>query len=167
VKCHNFAFGSAESTALITARGTATGNRIVADAGDVPVETIAVRTGDKVLAELNIPKISFMKIDTEGFDLETLKGFENALRNQSVDIFQVEVGMGPQNSLHVPFAAISDFAIKAGYWPFKLYNQAHEMKGKPIARRADAIFISDTVASQNQRTKHKPFLKRILPGFLR
>ncbi|WP_416799333.1 FkbM family methyltransferase [Ciceribacter azotifigens] len=170
ITCHHFALGSSTTSALITARGTATGNRIVSDLGeaaDVPVETVTVRDGDSVLAELGIDRVSFMKIDTEGFDLETLKGFEKALGEQRIDVFQVEVGMGPQNNKHVPLHAIQDFAGGHGYWLFRLYNQAWEKNGKPVARRADAVFISDKVATQNIRAKRQSLLKRIAPMFKR
>ena len=167
VKCHDYALGSVEGSVTITARGTATGNRIVTEAGDMPVENVIVRAGDNVLAELGVTKVSFMKIDTEGFDLETLKGFEKSLSYQNVDVFQVEVGMGPQNTKHIPLSVVNEFAVRSGYWLFKLYNQVQEKKGKPVARRADAVFISDAIASQNQRAKHKPLLKSLVPGFLR
>jgi FkbM family methyltransferase len=48
IHCHQFALGSEPSEALITARGTATGNRIVSQAPkNTPVERIAVRAGDE------------------------------------------------------------------------------------------------------------------------
>ncbi len=170
ITCHHFALGSSTTSALITARGTATGNRIVSESGgtpDVPVETVAIRDGDSVLAELGIDRVSFMKIDTEGYDLETLKGFEQALAEQRVDVFQVEVGMGLQNNKHIPLHTIQDFMAARGYWLFRLYNQAWEKNGKPVARRADAVFISDRIATQNMRAKRQSLLKRLYPIFKR
>lgn len=163
VLCHHFALGASSGSALITARGTATGNRIVDKVGDTPVETVTIRDGDSVLQELGIDRVSFMKVDTEGYDLETLRGFEKSLAEQRIDIFQVEVGMGPQNNKHVPLQVIHDFATRHGYWLFKLYNQTLEKNGKPIARRADAVFLSDRVAIQNAKPKRQPLLKRIAP----
>lgn len=165
VVCHHFALGASTASALITARGTATGNRIVAEVGEAPVETVTIRDGDSVLTELGIDRVSFMKIDTEGYDLETLKGFEKSLTDQRIDIFQVEVGMGPQNNKHIPLHVIHDFATAHGYWLLKLYNQTQEKNGKPIARRADAVFISDHVATQNAKPKRQRLLKRIAPLF--
>lgn len=50
-----------------------------------------VNAGVDVMNELNIGKIDFMKIDTEGMDLRVIKGFESRLND--IDIIQFEYGI--------------------------------------------------------------------------
>jgi FkbM family methyltransferase len=167
VHCHDFALGAESGEGLITARGTATGNRIVAQAPPrVPVETVRIRTGDEFSAMAGVERIEFLKIDTEGYDLDALRGFSAMLSNQRIDVFQAEVSMGPQNTKHVDFSTLRDFATSLGYWPFKIYNQAQEFDGRPIARRADAVFVSTICMEANKRPSiRKTLLMRITAGF--
>jgi len=50
-------------------------------------------TGDEFMRKNGIEAIDFLKIDTEGFDLQVLKGFENHLRTGSVKVIQFEYGL--------------------------------------------------------------------------
>ena len=175
IKCHNFAMGALPGQAQITAIGTETGNEIVSSAPDgVPVETIAVLTGDDFVKSAGIDRVSFLKIDTEGFDLKVLQGFAHMLAQQKIDIFQVEVGMGRQNTKHVALQSIQQFAEANNYWLFKLYDQAHELDGRPLLRRADAVFISaacmnaNIMPDQRPRVKrHPPLMKKWISALLR
>jgi len=51
---------------------------------------VSLKRGDQILAHEKIQDIYFMKIDTEGHDLEVLKGFEDALNQKRVHIIQFE-----------------------------------------------------------------------------
>lgn len=52
--------------------------------------TLNIKKGKDYMAEKNITAIDFLKIDTEGYELGVLKGFEEQLRN--VKIVQFEYG---------------------------------------------------------------------------
>ncbi|MGD9501734.1 MAG: FkbM family methyltransferase [Methyloceanibacter sp.] len=153
VHCHNLALGATAGEAIITVRGTNSGNRIVQEKPDgVPVETITTASGDEFAQSVGLERVSFVKIDTEGFDQDVLRGFSRMLAEQRIDAFQVEVSMGPQNTKHVALESIRDYVSPLGYWLFKLYDQAHERK-RPIARRADAVFISTDCIRRRKRRR--------------
>ena len=56
---------------------------------DKPVE-IELRTGDDVCAEYGIAHIRFLKVDTEGHDLKTIRGFRGMLDRGAIDVIQFE-----------------------------------------------------------------------------
>ena len=79
VRLHRLALGAAEGRALITDREKDTGNQIVEDAGGQPTREIEMTTGDAFCAAAGIAEIDFLKIDTEGHDLDVLRGFARML----------------------------------------------------------------------------------------
>lgn len=144
VTAHNWALGSAEGTARMAMAGFSTDNTIRA-ADEAPAETdvdVTLRRGDKVLEELGIERVSFLKIDTEGHDLEVLAGFGDAL--SKVDFVQVEAGMNAYNTTHRPFQEFVDFMIPRDFLLFFIGDQRLEFKlgGRPVLRRANPVFIA-------------------------
>jgi FkbM family methyltransferase len=154
VRCHQVALGSKDETALITADARSTGNRIIAGraATSHAVESVTVRTGDGFCRDYGIEKISFLKIDTEGHDLQVIAGFAEMLRRQQADLIQVEAGMNHLNRRHVPLAEIMAFLAPLGYVLFGLYDQVHERKGRPFLRRTNAVFVALRTVDENTTT---------------
>jgi FkbM family methyltransferase len=145
ITAHRLALGAAAGSAWMTARRTSTANRIL------PRETgegvsVPVEAGAAFCAREGIEAISFLKIDTEGHDLDVLKGFGALLAR--CDLVQVEAGMNPHNRLHVPFRALEDHLRDAGFRLFRFYDQAleHRDGGKPLLLRANPVFIHPTLA---------------------
>jgi FkbM family methyltransferase len=155
VKCFNLALGDKEASATIQAQGTNTMNRIVEGpiSPKIPVEQIQVSTGDRFCEAAQIDRIDFLKIDTEGFDLRVCRGFVLMLVGQRIGLLQVEAGMHPGNSVHVPFESFKNFLQPLGYSIFKLYDQVLESRA-PRLRRANVVFISDELVDQNTRLKN-------------
>lgn len=111
---------------------------------DLVTETIQIRTLDDFCSEHSISKIDYLKIDTEGYDLEVLKGSRNFIQNQSVAFIEVEVSMNPENTFHVDFVDIKQFMESFGYRLFGIYDQMYEWQtGTPILRRTNPVFVSE------------------------
>lgn len=69
------------------------GGSIIArpDAGDdVTVLDVEVRGGDDYLAGVDLDRVRFVKVDTEGNDLNVLRGFAEALQAGRIDALQFE-----------------------------------------------------------------------------
>ena len=141
VSCHQIALGRDRSEALVSAKGTSSGNRIVTDTKG-RTESVAVHRGEDFCAEHQITRIGYLKVDTEGRDLDVLIGFAGMLRDQLIDLVQVEVGMNETNSLHVPFERVVGFMRPLGYDLFSLYGPAFERDGRPLMRRCNPVFIA-------------------------
>lgn len=152
VKVFPFAFGVADGKALMKVKGVSTGNRIVAGdrPGTVPVE---IKRGDDFCKTTGINTINFLKVDTEGHDLDVLVGFRKMIADQRIDMIQVEAGMNCRNLLHVPFERFKGFLEPLGYFIFRIVEQAAEMHGRPNLRRCNLVFISDTLIENNIRAK--------------
>lgn len=86
-------------------------------------EQIEIRTVDDLMEELGIPFIHFLKIDTEGYELEVLKGAERAIRESRIGIIQLEVSLEPEFARHTPFYAVRDLLAGTDYFLFGFFNQ--------------------------------------------
>lgn len=90
----------------------------------------------------DIDHIDFMKIDTEGHDLEVLKGGEAMLRDKRISAIQVEAGMNPDNDRHIPLEVFKSFLEPRGYYLFGVYDQVDEFfTGEPYLRRCNPVFV--------------------------
>lgn len=111
------------------------------DKEDVNIEKL-----DDFCQAKNIDYINFLKVDTEGNDLEVLKGANNMLNNYQIDIVEIESGMNPNNKLHVPFEKIKKHLESKKYFLFGIYEQVGEVLTKePHLRRVNSVFISEAV----------------------
>ena len=110
---------------------------------DLPTEEVEVITLDEFCRTQAIAAVQFLKIDTEGGDLDVLKGGEGLLSGQKIDLIEVEAGMNPGNRRHVPFQSFKDYFDARGYLLFGLYDQVPEWTtGEPQLRRTNPVFIS-------------------------
>ncbi|MDP3350561.1 MAG: FkbM family methyltransferase [Hydrogenophaga sp.] len=149
VTCHRFALGASVGTERIQIHSKSTMNSIV-DARSLSVanqcEVIHVDMVDNFCNSLKIERIDVLKIDTEGFDLEVLKGAAGMLKSQSVDLIQCEAGMNLFNERHVPFTDVANFLQNFGYSLFGIYEQQLEWSGPQRLRFANPVFISEKMA---------------------
>ncbi|NGM21814.1 FkbM family methyltransferase [Roseomonas stagni] len=136
--CHA-ALGATSGEAMMTARALSTNNRVIpARPGARNTESVTILTGDQFCAHHGIEAISYLKIDTEGHDLDVLKGFAGTLPR--IDFVQVEASMNPYNTLHAPFRALEDLLRDAGFLLFQFYDQTFQNQ-LPVLRRANPVFI--------------------------
>lgn len=145
VQTHCMALGRTEATLSLAEAGKSTMNHLLpADAA--PPEgavQVPVHPGAKLVRELEVEQIDFLKIDTEGHDLEVLHGFLPVL--DRVDFIQVEAGMNPYNTTHVPFGKLDELLKEAGFSLFHIFEQKMEWKrgGRPVLRRTNPVFINN------------------------
>lgn len=150
VHCFNVALGASRGAVTMRSIGTRTSNRIIAAPHKTQSEQAVMQTGDDFCAEQQIQRVSYLKIDTEGHDLEVLIGFRRALEEGRVDLIEVEAGINPGNTWHVPLHKFMAFTQPLGYRIFRFHEQKLE-KSEPILRRVNAVFISGQLASQFRR----------------
>ena len=113
-------------------------------------EEVPVSTLDQFCKENEIPHISFLKIDTEGNDLEVLLGSKRYLENQKIDIIQVESGMHSSNERHSSFEDMKELLESNKYFLFGIYEQVEEwVLGKINLRRVNAVYISESVLNSH------------------
>lgn len=119
-------------------------------------EKVEVATVDEVMADQGVDFVHLLKIDTEGHDLEVLKGAQAALASSRIAIIQVEIRFDmPGLDLH----HFRRFLEPTGYHLYGLYNQC-KVTAKPPAEwtaeeidgydpkalsYADAVFIRESL----------------------
>jgi FkbM family methyltransferase len=114
-------------------------------------EIVNLDTIDEFCNRENIVKIDFLKVDTEGHDLEVLKGAEKMLSKQMINMVQVEAGMNPKNNKFVSYDQFKNYLENMGYYLFGIYEQVNEhYNGEPQLRRSNLVYISDNVISLNR-----------------
>jgi len=153
VQCHRMALGAEKGAAVMLLEGGNTMYRITdrRDSRGSPLEEVEVNTIDAFCEEHRYSGIGFLKIDTEGYDLEVLRGAESMLRGQAIDILQVEAAMNGRNDRHVPFERFPRFLEPMGYFLFGVYEQVPEWPTRePTLRRANLVFLSTTVIESNR-----------------
>ena len=157
VNCVQLALGSLRKTAQMAIEGSSDRNFLLADSSqsvpqDGQSETVQVDTLDGFCSANKIDQISFLKVDTEGGDLDVLKGAEILLTEQRVDIVEVEAGMNPNNGLHVSFEDLKDFLESHKYYLFGIYEQVNEWPTRsPNLRRTNPVFISQQTIDQDRK----------------
>jgi FkbM family methyltransferase len=147
VQCLNIAASRAAGKASFIAKGTRTDNRIVAGGGENTI-LVDARPGDHVMAERGLDTVDYLKIDTEGHDLDVLAGFTRALLGGRIHFVEVEVGMHAQNRRHVPFHRVHAFMEAIGYPLFSLQEFAWETQSPFLLRRVNAIFAREGIGAR-------------------
>jgi hypothetical protein len=113
----------------------------------VPITTI-----DQFCADNSIETIDFLKIDTEGHDLEVIKGASRILAEQKIGIVQAEVSMSARNSFQIQFPVIHAEIERHGYALFGIYEQIPDWQtNEPFVRNANTVYVSPVVMAQNKR----------------
>ncbi|OKH19071.1 hypothetical protein NIES208_03635 [[Limnothrix rosea] IAM M-220] len=121
---HQIALGCHEGTETFLSDCSASaGNRIIKNQTITePTETVSVLTGDTFCQEHKIEQIDFLKIDTEGYNIDVLGGFVNMLRAQKIKYIQVECTTNLDNHFHVHLERFIHFLHPFGYRLFGLYE---------------------------------------------
>jgi len=119
------------------------------EAGEL--ERVDIQALDDFCRDSDIKSISYLKIDTEGYDLEVLKGAQTMLREQRIDLVEVEAGMYPGDTRHVPFEKLKEYLEQQEYFVFALYEQMYEWSmNMANLRRINPVFVSRRVLEENR-----------------
>lgn len=97
-------------------------------------ETIQCSTVDEYAAANHIEHIDLLKIDTEGHDLDVLKGAKNMLRSGKIDTVVFEFGMLNTFS-HTYFWDFFVYLTQFGFALYKMMPLGLEKVTKPLGER--------------------------------
>jgi FkbM family methyltransferase len=145
VTYHPFALGDKSDIKEITIFHDSRLNTLQHNTADskkiIRKEVIQITTVDEVCDRMAINQIDFLKIDTEGFDIEVLNGSASMLKGKRITFIQVEAGMNPFNQRHIPIYDFVDFLKPFGYILFGIYDQHLEWNGEKRLRMSNPVFI--------------------------
>ena len=100
---------------------------------------VEIRSVDEFCAEQNIPHIDILKTDTQGFDLEVLKGARQMLLDQHVSLVYSEVNFAELYKGLPPFDEFYRFLRECDYVLVAFYKMHFTQQ---VAGWADALFVN-------------------------
>jgi FkbM family methyltransferase len=150
---HRMALGAKTKQSQITNRGSSTSNKILEQPLSEASLPVDMMTGDEFCADRGIATIQLLKIDTEGYDYEVLRGFEATLGGEAIDLIQVEASLNPDNKKHVGLRQFERLLYPLGYRLFGIYEIVRQFTGIPHLRRCNPVFISRSCANRNTPIK--------------
>lgn len=105
-------------------------------------ERVRVITLDAFVAEHSIEQIDFLKIDTEGFDLEVLHGASSTLTAGLITFILVEVTFNQKDTVHTSFHQVETYLHQFGFELVDLYDQdyASYSPRRPPLAYCNALF---------------------------
>lgn len=113
------------------------------------VEEIEITSIDTFCQEYNIDKIDFLKIDTEGYDLEVLEGANTFLADQKINIVMLECEPVAFSNYFTSFTNIAHKLYDLEYELFGIYQQQPYWDGRNSILYFNAVFISKSLISKN------------------
>jgi FkbM family methyltransferase len=115
------------------------------------LETIELETIDGFTEKQRVETVDFLKIDTEGFDLEVLAGATSLLRRQKIHFVQVECEPVVATKKFASFSAVAEFLEKFDYQLFGVYEQQPEWDGRNRLLYWNALFICEKLVEAGAR----------------
>ncbi|MEQ8625759.1 MAG: FkbM family methyltransferase [Vicingaceae bacterium] len=90
-------------------------------------ERVTIDTLDNYFNKNHLPEISFLKIDTEGFEMEVLQGAEKTIKEGKIKYIYCEVGFDEQNKRHTPWQKLHEYLVPLGYRFVALYDMSYKV----------------------------------------
>jgi FkbM family methyltransferase len=159
INCYAIAFGSTPGYCTIYLTPTSLTNSLIPsvaaeylpinnhnveiDPNIIHSENIMVQTVDNFVLENHIERIDLLKIDTEGFDLEVLKGASHILSAGRIAFVLAEIGFNPVDKRHILFDDVRSYLMDKGFLLFGIYDQQLEWSGENRMRYANVCFCNE------------------------
>jgi FkbM family methyltransferase len=144
ISCYQIAFGSSKGQETIYLTDQSNTSSLLKPDKKVGSEVVNICTVDGFALDNQIKRIDLLKIDTEGFDLEVLKGAQNMLSSGQIAFVLTEIGFHPGDARHVLFDEIRSYLLPMGYAVFGIYDQQLEWSGEKRLRYANVCFSKES-----------------------
>jgi len=120
IHCNQYALGSARSEVCMKLSIESGSNSLLPSnqrhyAGDAGEVSVSVEPFDDFMVDQLIERVDLLKIDTEGYDLEVLKGAARTLEEGRIISVYVEVDFKEGDSQHSSFQEIESFLKHYGF----------------------------------------------------
>lgn len=107
--------------------------------------TVTVETGANFCRLNGVTAISLLKIDTEGYELEVLKGFDKEFLTNSVKFIYAEVCFDRRDNLKTYYADIDAYLSPLGFVTSGFYEAGRWGKNKLKLGFCNALFTNITM----------------------
>lgn len=147
IKLFRLAMGASPGKATVHLKKYHLLNTLVEDlnqsaSGTGVSEEIQVTTVDEFTAEHHIGRIDLLKTDTEGFDLNVLRGAKQQIVANNVVFILSEVGFRQSYPGNTSFFDLTEYLYDKNFRFYGLYDLAHHANGSTWA---NALFVNQTI----------------------
>jgi FkbM family methyltransferase len=151
ITCHHCALGSTPGKQMLFHQPYSEWNTLVSGANNVDStlgsELIEIATLDMLLGP-QVHRIDILKTDTEGYDLEVLRGAARFLSERRIGFVYSEVGFDSDDLIHSNFFRIHEFLSGYGFTFIALYEQMR-FGNRRQSGYANALFAQPEVLAES------------------
>jgi FkbM family methyltransferase len=124
---YQMALGEAEGEATLHVQENSEWNSLTPGvnrpAADARAQVVRVRRLDDMAAEGLFGSIDLLKTDTEGYDVQVLRGATGLLGSGRIRFVLSEVGLDRKDTRHTNFFDLNDLLSQHGFTPLGFYDQ--------------------------------------------
>jgi len=142
VQLHQEAVSNYDGEAVLYLKAADSTHSLIQADGLIGSQRVKAVTLDSFTSGNDFNCIDFCKIDTEGNDLNVLRGAIELLRHQRISFVQVESSTRKDISYFCRFEDIEQFLTSFGYELFGFYDQQPCWSGRNSLLYFNAVFIS-------------------------
>jgi FkbM family methyltransferase len=139
IRCHHLALGAEigdrtvrRESASPYFRANSVSNQPDGNTPPDLIEIIQLTTLDAFCEQNGIQRIDILKTDTEGFDLQVLRGAKSLLTNGAVLNIVSEVTLSSTDNAHTNFFALIEWLRQYGFAPYSIYDVCHNAAGEVL-----------------------------------
>ena len=153
--CYQFALGSQKSELPISLNSNSQTNSLVKTNDthsnkENNTELVLIKTLDNFCEENNINLIDILKTDTEGFDLEVIKGGINKLTERKIKMIFSEVTFNISESQHKKFSELNEYLFKYGFRFYNLYDVSYwDVRQDKGILYCNALWVNEKAITNN------------------
>ena len=146
VSCFNLGLGQ-ENGQMELHHGRYSGwNSLLPDLNETGIKSdVEIRRLDDIIERIGLSQIDVLKTDTEGFDINVLKGASSLLTAEKVKFIYIESGFYKTNRRNTNLFEVMDFLSDYNFKLFALYEVS---KGGSHLVNGNALFVHSNVMTE-------------------
>jgi len=104
-------------------------------------QIVQIQTIDNYFKQKSLEKIDLLKTDTEGYDLEVLKGGKSLLNSKCINFIITEVTFDPKDNTHTQFSDINKILWDYGYGIIGFYDCGYKKETIATIKYCNALYM--------------------------
>lgn len=161
VHAHQFGFGSHASRVPINVGNDSQLSSILHEVGP-NTEMVEIQSLDEFASQHGVEEIDFLKIDTEGHEMEVLSGAKNLLNNERIALLYMEAELMRTTRHFWSIEELNDVLVGFGYKIFGVYDQQPCWNGNHSILFCNVLYIAPKLVPDNIRPNSNPLHGRNL-----